>query len=92
MHRAIAAVVFIPRIPAPEEGIIMDPRRPVVDDPVATTGLSRRSALLKMSAGGLAAAPFLPAALAMPSPRTRLRWPRRERRGHDRDAPGHHHR
>jgi hypothetical protein len=37
----------------------MDPRRPVVDDPAASTGLSRRSALLKMSAGGLAVALLL---------------------------------
>jgi hypothetical protein len=60
MHRAIATLPSCSfRESRPEEGIIMDPRRPVVDDPVATTGLSRRSALLKMSAGGLAAALLL---------------------------------
>ena len=34
----------------------MDPRRPVDDEPVARGGLSRRTALLTVSAGGLAAA------------------------------------
>lgn len=34
----------------------MDPRRPVVADPVMSVGLSRRTTLRKLSAGGLAAA------------------------------------
>src|SRR5687768_1383382 len=34
----------------------MDPRRPVDDEPVVSGGLSRRTALLRVSAGGLAAA------------------------------------
>jgi quercetin dioxygenase-like cupin family protein len=39
-----------------EEAKPMDPRRPVDDLPVGVAGFSRRTALLKMSAGGLAAA------------------------------------
>ena len=39
-----------------QEGTIMDPRRPVDAEPIESGGLSRRTALLKVSAGGLTAA------------------------------------
>jgi quercetin dioxygenase-like cupin family protein len=57
MRRAIATPPFCSfRDDCHQEGKIMDPRRPAADEPFANDGLSRRTALVKLSAGGLAAA------------------------------------
>jgi quercetin dioxygenase-like cupin family protein len=57
MHRAIAKLPSCTfHNSCAKEGIIMNSQRPVVDDLLTSIALSRRTALLKMSTAGLAAA------------------------------------